>query len=123
MLKNHQKPVRYDYVGIKAPQFSFARLQKADPVLGVDMASTGEVGCIGATFMKRCCNRCCRWVIAFLNKISLFHRVLRVRNSNCSKVPDLLKEKGYNLFATGGTHRFFAENGIETTLAILARRG
>ena len=48
-----------DYVGIKASQFSFNRLQKADPVLGVDMASTGEVGCIGATTSGAVCLRLC----------------------------------------------------------------
>jgi carbamoyl-phosphate synthase large subunit len=105
-----------DYVGIKAPQFSFARLQKADPVLGVDMASTGEVGCIGDNFYDA----------VLQAMLSVGYRIPQ-KNILISSGPlrdkiellnsaRLLIEKGYNLFSTGGTHRFFAENGIETTL-------
>jgi len=105
-----------DYVGIKAPQFSFARLQKADPVLGVDMASTGEVGCIGRDFHEA----------VLESMLSVGHRIpqknilissgptrSKVELLECAK---LLQEKGFSLFSTGGTHKFFAENGVESTL-------
>lgn len=105
-----------DYVGIKAPQFSFARLQKADPVLGVDMASTGEVGCIGDNIHDA----------VLQSMLSVGYRIPK-KNVLISSGPlrdkiellsaaRMLMEKGYNLFATGGTHKFFQENGVETTL-------
>ena len=104
-----------DYVGIKASQFSFNRLQKADPVLGVDMASTGEVGCIGE-------DTSCAILKSML---SVGYRIpekniLLSTGSTKQKVDMLqasraLKAKGYNLFATGGTSKFLTENGIENT--------
>ncbi len=104
-----------DYVGIKASQFSFNRLQKADPVLGVDMASTGEVGCLGD-------DTSCAVLKAML---SVGYRIpekniLLSTGSTKQKVDMLqasraLKEKGYNLYATGGTSKFLTENGIENT--------
>lgn len=105
-----------DYVGIKAPQFSFARLQKADPVLGVDMASTGEVGCIGENYYDA----------VLQAMLSVGYRIPK-KNILISSGPlrdkiellnsaRLLVDKGYNLYATGGTHRFFEENGIKTKL-------
>jgi len=105
-----------DYVGIKAPQFSFARLQKADPVLGVDMSSTGEVGCIGDNYYDA----------VLQSMLAVGYRVPE-KNILISSGPArsklellnsarMLKELGYNLFATGGTHKFFEENNIETTL-------
>ena len=115
-----QKPEKslfeLDYVGIKAPQFSFARLLKADPVLGVDMSSTGEVGCIGDNYYD-----------AVLQAMLAVGYTIPKKNILISSGPlrskmellnsaRMLKERGYNLFATGGTHKFFAENGIETTL-------
>lgn len=105
-----------DYVGIKASQFSFNRLQKADPVLGVDMASTGEVGCLGDDVSE-----------AVLT--SMFAVGQRVPEKNILLSTGALKQKvdmldaikmlaanGYNLYATGGTHRFLKENGVESTL-------
>ncbi|SHF28570.1 carbamoyl-phosphate synthase large subunit [Mariniphaga anaerophila] len=105
-----------DYVGVKAPQFSFARLLKADPVLGVDMASTGEVGCIGENYYE-----------AILKAMLSVGYRIPVKNVLISSGPsrskvELLKsakmlvDKGYNLFATEGTSRFFSENGITNTL-------
>ena len=104
-----------DYVGIKASQFSFNRLQKADPVLGVDMASTGEVGCIGD-------DTSCAVLKAML---SVGYRIpqkniLLSTGSTEQKVDMLpaarqLQRKGYKLFATGGTSKFLTENGIENT--------
>ena len=104
-----------DYVGIKASQFSFNRLQKADPVLGVDMASTGEVGCLGD-------DTNCAILKAML---SVGHRIperniLLSTGGPKQKVEMLqaarqLQRKGYRIFATGGTSRFLAENGVENT--------
>ena len=104
-----------DYVGIKASQFSFNRLQKADPVLGVDMASTGEVGCIGE-------DTSCAVLKSML---SVGYRipeknVLMSTGTPRQKVDTLsaareLKRKGYNIFATGGTSKFLTENGVENT--------
>ena len=105
-----------DYVGIKAPQFSFARLQKADPVLGVDMSSTGEVGCIGDNFHDA----------VLQSMISVGYRIPK-KNILISSGPArsklellnaarLLKSKGYNIFATVGTQKFLAENGVDATL-------
>ncbi|MCI7119224.1 MAG: carbamoyl-phosphate synthase (glutamine-hydrolyzing) large subunit [Prevotella sp.] len=104
-----------DYVGIKASQFSFNRLQKADPVLGVDMSSTGEVGCLGddtnTALLK--------------SMLSVGHRIpkkniLLSTGGAKQKVAMLdaakmLIENGYNLYATGGTSKFLNENGIKNT--------
>lgn len=104
-----------DYVGVKASQFSFARLLNADPILGVDMASTGEVGCIGENYYEA----------ILKSMISVGHRipgknVLISSGPSRSKVEMLnatkmLKEHGYNIYATGGTAKFFADNGIGVT--------
>lgn len=105
-----------DYVGIKASQFSFNRLQKADPVLGVDMSSTGEVGCIGEDSSTA----------LLKSMLSVGHRI-PAKNILLSTGPAkekvemleaarLLKKHGYNLFATGGTSKFLTEQGIENTL-------
>ena len=104
-----------DYVGIKASQFSFNRLQKADPVLGVDMSSTGEVGCLGddtnTALLK--------------SMLSVGHRIpkkniLLSTGGAKQKVAMLdaakmLIDHGYNLYATGGTSKFLNENGIQNT--------
>ena len=101
-----------DYVGIKASQFSFSRLQKADPVLGVDMASTGEVGCIAEDTLEA----------VLISMLAVGYRVparniLLSTGTPRQKVDMLnaallLHQKGYQLYATGGTHRFLKENGI-----------
>ncbi|MBQ2210191.1 MAG: carbamoyl-phosphate synthase (glutamine-hydrolyzing) large subunit [Prevotella sp.] len=105
-----------DYVGIKASQFSFNRLQKADPVLGVDMASTGEVGCIGD-------NTDTALLKAML---SVGHRIPRKtvllstggakQKAEMLDAARMLVEHGYELYATGGTSKYLADNGIENTL-------
>ncbi|WP_455664258.1 carbamoyl-phosphate synthase (glutamine-hydrolyzing) large subunit [Phocaeicola sp.] len=104
-----------DYVGIKASQFSFNRLQKADPVLGVDMASTGEVGCIGA-------DTSCAVLKAML---SVGYRIpeksILLSTGNTKQKADtleaarMLQKKGYKLYATGGSSKFLSENGVENT--------
>ena len=107
-----------DYVGIKASQFSFNRLQKADPVLGVDMASTGEVGCIGD-------DSSCAILKSML---SVGYRIPSADKGILLSTGDakqkvamlssarLLKSKGYHIYATAGTSRFLTENGVDNTL-------
>ncbi len=105
-----------DYVGIKASQFSFARLQKADPVLGVDMMSTGEVGCLGDDTNEA--------VLKSMLSVGYRipeHSVLLSTGGYKQKVDmldaaQLLHNKGYALYATQGTHDMLAENGIPSTL-------
>ena len=106
-----------DYVGIKASQFSFNRLQKADPVLGVDMSSTGEVGCLAddtnAALLKS--------MLAVGQRIPKKTILLSTGGAK-QKVEMLdaarqLVENGYELYATGGTSKFLDENGISNTRA------
>ena len=105
-----------DYVGIKASQFSFNRLQKADPVLGVDMSSTGEVGCLGddtSTALLK-------------SMLSVGHRIPEKnillstggakQKAEMLEAARILRNHGYNLFATSGTSKYLTENGIENTL-------
>ena len=104
-----------DYVGIKASQFSFNRLQKADPVLGVDMASTGEVGCIGS-------DTSCAVLKAML---SVGYRIPKKKILLSTGTPKqkvdmleaarMLQKKGYDIFAIGGSSKFLTENGVENT--------
>ncbi|MBR8536566.1 carbamoyl-phosphate synthase (glutamine-hydrolyzing) large subunit [Carboxylicivirga sediminis] len=105
-----------DYVGIKAPQFSFARLAKADPVLGVDMSSTGEVGCIGESYYDAVLQSMLAVGYRIPEKNILISSGPARSKLELLQSARMLKERGYNLFATGGTHKFFAENGVETTL-------
>ena len=104
-----------DYVGIKASQFSFNRLQKADPVLGVDMASTGEVGCIGT-------DTSCAVLKAMLSvgyRIPEKSVLLSIGNAkqkaDTLEAARMLQKKGYKLYATGGSSHFLTENGVENT--------
>ncbi|MDD7461029.1 MAG: carbamoyl-phosphate synthase (glutamine-hydrolyzing) large subunit [Prevotellaceae bacterium] len=105
-----------DYVGIKASQFSFNRLQKADPVLGVDMASTGEVGCLGDDSNTA----------LLLSMLSVGYRIPTKnillstggakQKAGMLDAAKTLKEHGYNLYATEGTSRYLTENGLENTM-------
>ena len=113
--KPHKNAFDLDYVGIKASQFSFNRLQKADPVLGVDMASTGEVGCIGDDLSEAVLTS----MLAVGQRIPA-KNILLSTGTPKQKVAMLdaarkLANKGYSLFATGGTHRFLEENNIPST--------
>jgi len=105
-----------DYVGVKAPQFSFARLLNADPVLGVDMASTGEVACIGENYYE-----------AILKSMMSVGYTIPKKNILISSGPSrskiellesarMLVARGYNLYATEGTSRFLTDNGVPNTL-------
>ena len=105
-----------DYVGIKASQFSFNRLQKADPVLGVDMASTGEVGCIGDDVSEAILKSMLSVGQRIPEKNILLSTGSAKQKVAMLDAAKLLAQKGYNLYATGGTHRFFEENGVPSTL-------
>jgi carbamoyl-phosphate synthase large subunit len=105
-----------DYVGIKASQFSFNRLQKADPVLGVDMASTGEVGCIGDDLSEAVLKSMLSVGLRIPKKNILLSTGTAKQKVAMLDAAKLLVDKGYNLYATGGTCRFLAENGIPSTL-------
>ena len=114
--KPHKSLFDLDYVGVKASQFSFNRLQKADPVLGVDMASTGEVGCIGEDSPSA----------VLTAMLSVGHRIPKkniLLSTGAAKhkvemlgAARLLVEKGYKLYATGGTSRFLTEIGVENPM-------
>lgn len=105
-----------DYVGIKASQFSFNRLQKADPVLGVDMASTGEVGCIGDDVSEAILKSMLAVGQRIPEKNILLSTGMAKQKVAMLDAAKLLTSKGYNLYATGGTHRFLEENGVPSTL-------
>jgi carbamoyl-phosphate synthase large subunit len=104
-----------DYVGIKASQFSFNRLQKADPVLGVDMASTGEVGCIGSDTSSAVLKAMLSVGYRIPQKNILLSTGTLRQKVDMLAAARLLQEKGYHLFATGGTSKFLTENGVENT--------
>ena len=104
-----------DWIGVKASQFSFARLQNADPVLGVDMSSTGEVGCLGDDFNEALLNA----LIATGYKIPQ-QSILLSSGATKSKVDlldasQMLSKKGYKIYATAGTATFLNAHGIPTT--------
>ena len=105
-----------DYVGIKASQFSFNRLQKADPVLGVDMASTGEVGCIGDDVSEAILKSMLSVGQRIPEKNILLSTGTAKQKVAMLDAAKLLAEKEYNLYATGGTHRFLEENGVPSML-------
>ena len=101
-----------DYVGIKASQFSFSRLQKADPVLGVDMASTGEVGCIGDDTSEAVLKSMLSVGYRVPEKNILLSTGGAKQKAALLDAARTLHEKGYNLYATGGSHQFLNDNGI-----------
>ncbi len=114
--KPHKSIFDLDHIGVKAPQFSFSRLHRADPVLGVDMASTGEVGCIGDSYYE-----------AILKSMLSVGYTIPKKNILLSTGPmrskveminscKMLAEKGYVLFATKGTHEFLKLNNIDSTM-------
>lgn len=105
-----------DYVGIKASQFSFARLQKADPVLGVDMMSTGEVGCIGDDTNEAILKAMLSVGYRIPERSVLLSTGGYKQKVDMLDAAKLLFEKGYRLYATQGTHDMLAENGIESIL-------
>jgi carbamoyl-phosphate synthase large subunit len=107
-----------DYVGIKAPQFSFSRLQKTDPVLGVEMASTGEVGCLGDDYSEAILKSMISVGYAIPRKNILLSTGDARSKTELLDAARSLDAKGYNLFATKGTADYLAANGVKaTTLA------
>ena len=104
-----------DWIGVKASQFSFSRLHNADPVLGVDMSSTGEVGCIGEDFDEALLSS----MIAVGNTIP--QKNIMVSSGGVKSKVDLLEpcklldKNGYNLYATAGTASFLRDNGVNVT--------
>ena len=112
--KPHKNAFDLDYVGIKASQFSFSRLQGADPVLGVDMASTGEVGCIGADTDEAILKS----MLSVGMRVPSKGKGILLSTGTAKQKADLLDaahrlhNSGYKLYATGGTHAFLNDNGI-----------
>ncbi len=101
-----------DYVGIKASQFSFSRLQGADPVLGVDMASTGEVGCIGVDTNEAILKSMLSVGYSVPRKAVLLSTGSPKQKIDMLDAAHMLHNKGYRIYATGGTHQFLTDNGI-----------
>ena len=108
-----------DCVGIKASQFSFSRLQGADPVLGVDMASTGEVGCIGDDTSEAVLKSMLSVGYQIPKQTVLISSGGARQKVELLEPARLLHKKGYTIYATEGTHRFFAENGIPSICVYL----
>ena len=104
-----------DYVGIKASQFSFNRLQKADPVLGVDMSSTGEVGCLGDDTSTALMKSMLSVGLRIPKKTILLSTGGAKQKAEMLDAAKMLKQHGYELYATVGTSKYLAENGIENT--------
>lgn len=104
-----------DYVGVKAAQFSFARLLNADPVLGVDMSSTGEVGCIGETYYEAILKSMLSVGYSIPKKNILISSGETRSKIELLSSARMLAERGFNLYATGGTQQFLADNGVQST--------
>lgn len=125
--KKVERPARnifdLDYVGIKASQFSFNRLQNADPVLGVDMASTGEVGCIGDDTQSAILKAMLSVGYRIPAKNILLSTGNTKQKSDMLPAVRLLQDRGYTLFATGGTSCYLTENGIKNTLVYWPSEG
>lgn len=101
-----------DYVGVKSSQFSFARLEEADPMLGVDMSSTGEVGCIGDNLDEALLKSVLSVGNTIPEKKILLSTGDSLQKADMLTACKLLAEKGYELYATGGTYKYFIENSI-----------
>ncbi len=105
-----------DYVGIKASQFSFNRLQKADPVLGVDMSSTGEVGCLGDDTNSALLKSMLSVGMRIPKKNILLSTGGAKQKADMLDAAKLLQSKGYTLYATPGTSKYLTENGVQNTM-------
>ena len=104
-----------DRIGVKASQFSFARLQNADPVLGVDMSSTGEVGCLGDDFNEALLNALIATGYKIPKKSVLFSSGATKSKVDLLDASAMLCHKGYDIYATAGTAAFLNSHGIKTT--------
>ena len=112
----HKSAFELDYVGIKAPQFSFSRLQKADPVLGVEMASTGEVGCLGEDFPEAILKAMLSVGYTIPRKNILLSTGDSRSKMDMLSAAKALQAKGYDIFATRGTAVFLETNGVHATV-------
>ncbi len=110
--KPHKNAFDLDYVGIKASQFSFSRLQGADPVLGVDMASTGEVGCIGNDSSEALIKAMISVGNRVPSKAVLMSTGTPKQKADLLDAAHELANRGYTIYATGGTHAYLNDNGI-----------
>lgn len=120
MLGLHPEPLEksefeLDYVGVKSSQFSFARLSNADPLLGVDMASTGEVGCLGDTLNEALLSSSISVGNITPKKTVLISSGTAKQKADMLDACKQLVDNGYDIMATGGTHRYLKENGIPST--------
>ena len=104
-----------DWIGVKASQFSFARLQNADPVLGVDMSSTGEVGCLGDDFNEALLNALIATGYKIPKKAVMFSSGATKSKVDLLDASQELSRKGYTIYATAGTATFLNAHGIPTT--------
>jgi carbamoyl-phosphate synthase large subunit len=105
-----------DYVGVKAPQFSFHRLLNADPVLGVDMSSTGEVACLGDNFYEAILKSMLSVGYRIPKKNILISSGPTKSKVELLKPAALLAQKGFNIYATDGTYRFLRDNNVKCSL-------
>jgi len=112
----HKSAFDLDCVGIKAPQFSFSRLQKADPILGVEMASTGEVGCIGEDFDEAILKSMLSVGYTIPKKSVLLSTGDSRSKADMLPAAEILQKKGYKIYATQGTADFLALDGIDATV-------
>ena len=115
--KPHKSVFDLDYVGVKASQFSFSRLAKADPVLGVDMASTGEVGCIGDSFHEALLKAMYSVGYRMPVKAVLISSGPAKSKADLLEAVRLLEKRGYKIFATRGTQQFLSNAGIAAKVA------
>jgi carbamoyl-phosphate synthase large subunit len=116
VIKPNKSLFDIDYIGVKASQFSFSRLSKADPVLGVDMSSTGEVGCIGDDYYEAILKAMLSVGYRIPEKNILISSGPMRSKTELLESGRLLIENGYKLFTTKGTHDFFMKNGINSTI-------
>jgi carbamoyl-phosphate synthase large subunit len=105
-----------EYIGVKASQFSFSRLQKTDPVLGVDMSSTGEVGCIGDSYYEAILKAMLSVGYSIPKKSILLSTGPTRSKMEMLNSARMLQERGYDLYATKGTYDFYSLNGIDTIM-------
>ena len=115
--KPHKSVFDLDYVGVKASQFSFSRLAKADPVLGVDMASTGEVGCIGDSFHEALLKAMYSVGYRMPVKAVLISSGPAKAKADLLEAVRLLEKLGYEIFATRGTQQFLSNAGVAAKVA------
>ena len=104
-----------DWIGVKASQFSFSRLHKADPVLGVDMSSTGEVGCMGDDFNEALLNAMIAVGFSIPKKAVMFSTGAAKSKVDLLESSRMLQKKGYQIYATAGTATFLNAHGVSTT--------